>query len=537
MPSFRVRPTPVLLAAVIVGILAAPFLPLPPFALFAAAVLAALTGAFLYRRWGEVSLALLILAFFLFSAGRTRGVTLPTPDDVSRFAGGPSLWVKGSVVSEVERRERGSVFIFAVSEVNDFRAVRPAGGRLRVSVSGATPKTGDVLSLRGRIEEPPTATNPGGFDYRRYLATQGVFSRMKVRETDFHCEGNSASALYRIVRGIRTAIHHGTETLTPRYAGLMNGLVLSDRGGGERFQADAPLKAGLDIDTEEAFLRAGAVHLLSVSGAHMAALALFLTIVFQLLFAPRFVSALVIIALLWLFALASGASAAALRSALMSSVFVAAPLVRRAPDLTNSLIFAALVLLLCAPGDLYNVGFQFSFAALGVFCLYGAPLIRMALRRSPDDSLLFRWTRPLVVGLVGGIVFAFGSEPLAAYYFNRLSPISPVSNLAVIPLAEILTLVGLTSPALAALPAPFLYVASLLANGGVQLLLFLIHAFAALPFASFSVVSPPGWAVIGYYAILGILSPYFRRYAQRKTLFSPTGAPVYTNTLNGMPTR
>jgi competence protein ComEC len=99
-------------------------------------------------------------------------------------------------------------------------------------------------------------------------------------------------------------------------AALMNGLLLSARS-----RLPAPL--------EEAFARTGTIHVLSVSGLHMAVLATFLAWAFRLFAAPRPAAGLAGIAVLWLFALASGGSPAALRSALMASLVLAAPFVRR----------------------------------------------------------------------------------------------------------------------------------------------------------------------------------------------------------------
>jgi len=517
MPPRRIRPTLALLAATIIGILLAPSFPLSPFVLGGIAITLFSVGLLCYRKSAPAAVFIWIVALTFLSMMRTQQVLIPARDDISSVDRSSLFWVRGSIVSDVDLRERKKVvFTLAVSHLSDGHVVRLAHGSVQVSGNASAltemPETGDIFWLRGRLEAPPTATNPGAFDYRAFLANRGVFCWMRVRAEDTRFVQHQTTPLRWLVKNLREAIHRGNAALTPRFAGLMNGLVLSDRGG-------------IPVETDEAFLRAGAVHLLSVSGAHMAALALFLTVIFDAIFAPRFVSALFIICLLWLFALASGASAAALRSALMSSIFLAAPLVRRTPDLTNSLAFAALVLLLCAPGDLYDVGFQFSFASLGVFCLYGAPLVRILLRRSPEDTALFRWTRPLLISLVAGIIFAMGSEPLSAYYFNRLSPISPISNLVVIPLAEILTIAGLASPALIQLPSLVLLFFSSVVTIGIQLFLFLIHAFAALPFASFSVVSPPLVAVIGYYLLLILFSPYLRRYAQQKILFNPDNSP------------
>ena len=517
----RFRPTAALLAAVMAGILLAPFFPFSPALGYVGTVVCLISGFVLHGRYARAAKALFLLAFLFLSAGRARQIMIPAADDVSRWAERPSLWISGSVVSDIDQRERGArAFTLAVSVVNDFRAIRPASGQIRVFLrNGPTPETGDVLTLRGRVETPPEATNPGAFDYRKYLARQGVFSVLHVRQgDDLRRERSAASVFYALVKTMRVSVRRGSANLTPNYTGLMNGLVLSDRDG-------------LNISLSEAFTRTGTVHLLSVSGTHLSALVAFLTLAFSILYAPRPLACAISIAYLWLFVLASGSSPAALRSALMASVVLAGPLVRRAPQMAGSLIFAALALLLFAPGDLFDVGFQFSFAAIGVLCFYALPLSRLLLRRRPDDTALSVAFNRVTMAILSGALFFVGTAPLCAYYFNILSPIGIVANCLLIPLAELLTLLGLASPVALFLPLPFLNLVSMPVNVLIGVFLFITFAFSNLPFAAFSVPSPPLVFVLGYYAFLGILAPFVRRYALQKTLFDPM--PVANNSAGG----
>jgi hypothetical protein len=101
----RVRPIVALLAAVVIGILTAPLLPLAPPILYGMAALCLAAGLSLGKRVRQgATVALLLLPFVLTGAARAREVMMPAPDDASRWIGGPSLWVRGVVVSDVEER-------------------------------------------------------------------------------------------------------------------------------------------------------------------------------------------------------------------------------------------------------------------------------------------------------------------------------------------------------------------------------------------------------------------------------------------------
>ena len=284
-----------------------------------------------------------MLAFplLLTSMGRMATVSAPGPQDAAQWHGRPSLWVNGQIASDVEENGRGDLtFTLAVSEINDYERRYSANGLVHVTLHGIgpveRPAIGDRLWLHGRLTEPLPATNPGGFDYAAYLKRRGIFSTLSIRgPNDLRRvgPGEGGSLWERMAGGIRATVLRATAAhLNPSDAALLNGLLLS-------------VRANLPADLSDAFARTGTVHLLSVSGLHLATLAIFLVWAFGLLSAPRPLANLVSIAILWLFALASGGSPAAVRSAVMATLVLAAPLVRRRPEPLHSLSAAALLIL------------------------------------------------------------------------------------------------------------------------------------------------------------------------------------------------
>ena len=336
------RPPLVALGSLVLGVLGGPFLPLPPLALLAAMLCCTLAGVLLARRGGWMAAALLG-ALVLFGAWHARLAASPLPDDVSLLQGGPSVWVLGTVDSDVETRPERRTFVLSVRAVHDYKTTRAVSGRLRVMVrDGArgAPRPerlafGDEVWLRGRIASPPGATNPGGFDYAAYLARRGIFATLAARRAaDVRPTGRVLGApLSRAASFLRGTVERATARHLDRAdAALLNGLLLG-------------IRSGLPADLEDAFARTGTVHTLSTSGLHLAVLAAFLTFLVDALGAPRRSGSAVILLLIWVFALAAGAGPAVTRSALMLTVLLVAPLVRRDPDPFNTLAVAAFLLL------------------------------------------------------------------------------------------------------------------------------------------------------------------------------------------------
>ncbi len=58
-------------------------------------------------------------------------------------------------------------------------------GLIKVTLFGEREvQYGDELLLQGLLARPPTLRNPGGFDYREYLANHNIFGLLKVKEKD-----------------------------------------------------------------------------------------------------------------------------------------------------------------------------------------------------------------------------------------------------------------------------------------------------------------------------------------------------------------
>jgi competence protein ComEC len=509
--TLRIRPITALLLVYVLGILLAPVLPLTPAFYYLLAALCVAAGISISAP--PARMALLLLPFMFLGVGRMRDTSVPHRDDIVRFAGRPSVWVLGTVTSLAEETASdGYRFMLTAIQVNDYRTVYSASGKVSITLrQGPPPPMGEQLWLRGRITLIQAATNPGAFDYQAFLARHGTFCQMIVRYPDDRYRAKSSGpSLLTIAQGIRQWVQTQTaQHLPPADAALLNGILLSVR---------SHLSASLD----DAFQRTGTVHILSVSGLHMTAFAGVLVFAFRYLLLPRSLTNLLSIALIWLFALAAGASAAPVRAAVMATVWLAAPLVRRTAEPLHSLAFAALILLFADPGSLFDAGFQLSFASVGGLLLFMEPLSERFLPQKRAESRSQRFSRWVLLALLVGIVAEAVTAPLVAYHFNQWSLISPFTNVLIAVWSEWLLLLGLlvvgVSPLVTWLPPIVTTVLWMPLTGGLSVMRWMAYAFAALPFASVNVVSPPVWFLCLYYVCLVCCAIAVRRllYARRR---------------------
>jgi competence protein ComEC len=126
------------------------------------------------------------------------------------------------------------------------------------------------------------------------------------------------------------------------------------------------------------------------------------------------------------------------RATVMAVVFLFARLVRREPDIYNSCAAAALFILLAKPRQLFDIGFQLSFASvIAIIWLY--PKIKAWLHL---ETLSNRGVRFIIDGCLVSFSAWLGTAGFIVYYFKIFSPITVLANVIIVPLATFITLCG-----------------------------------------------------------------------------------------------
>ncbi len=231
---------------------------------------------------------------------------------------------------------------------------------------------------------------------------------------------------------------------------------------------DFPLQAGLlrtlilgyrqDLPDElyRSFSLTGTLHVVAISGMHVAILGVLIMAFLKGLGFSRQYWVLLLAPALAAYTVGTGMSASAVRACVMAVVFWTAPLVSRKPDGPSALAAAALLILAFNPAQIFDIGFLLSFVAVaGLMTLY--PLwmrpVRAALAGDPwqvqPAPFWKRWGR--AAGLyaasltVASVAAWLATTPLSARTFNVVSPVALLGNLLVIPVSSLVLLTGVLS--------------------------------------------------------------------------------------------
>ncbi|HXV64575.1 MAG TPA: DNA internalization-related competence protein ComEC/Rec2 [Vicinamibacteria bacterium] len=313
----------------------------------------------------------------------------------------------------------------------------PVRGGIRATVYGSFNEklsalaAGDGVVLWGRLRRPRAFGNPAAFDVESYLerenvdAVASVKSALLVELEPRRPTVSSAMSFVRVLarRRLEHALAGNESTL-----GVVLALTTGDR-------------SRLPPDLERLYQASGIYHVMAISGAHVAIIAWALHALMKRLAideAPRLVLLLLVLPL---YAGFCSGRPPVVRAVVMACVLVGARLSSLDRPGANALAVGATALLAFEPRWLGDPGFQLSFAAMAGILLLTEPLSRR-LRR------LGVCATPLSLSISAQL----GVVPLAAWHFQRLTPLAPIASLIALPLAGCLVVLGLVGVLVSGIP-------------------------------------------------------------------------------------
>lgn len=426
--------------------------------------------------------AYVFLAVFLLGMTMTLWQTEINRGNIDCLAG-KSVVLRGIIVNEPDVRPNVVNYTVKVQQELSGMMKYPPKGLILLAVKGANGEFsyGDEVEIRGTPVIPEEPGNPGEFNYKKYLEQKGI--RLIIRSglgAGVHKIGPGSvnPAIDTAIKVKRKCISILDKSLSPQSAAIMEGMLFGSTGR-------------IDPDIRTDFSLTGVVHILSVSGYHMALLVGAVVFLSQAAGLSRSASMLLTILLTAGYALMTGGNPPVLRALVMAWILLLAKVTGRSYDWSASLSAAALVLLIADPLVIYQPGFQLSFCATwGIF--YLTPLI--------ERFLPFKlW---LSKALAGTIAAQLAVIPLMAYYFNFIPLISVFANLIIVPLLSLTMLLGSSAIMAGFFWLPLAEIINAGTNIIINLALWLTHLLAEVPFAGVIIKQPSVLAILVFYALI-----------------------------------
>lgn len=452
------------------------------------AVLAVLSGAAIFYRPVLVFLIFIPIGMILYHPVTTG------EGSVSAYSG-KKVDIEGVLFRPLESRETGSRLYLDLSAAIDSGRPVDVTGKVYVStaerISGIA--RGDHVRVMGvRLFPFQSYRNEGGFDLQRYYRRQGIVLKGHVKGAESIVNFGRPSGVHALTGSI--------EALRSGFIGFVRGRVESPES--EIILAlTAGEKRAIPTPVRDAFANLGLAHLLTISGLHVAAIAL-ISFFFakallktservMLRFDINAVAALISLPPLVFYVLFSGFALPVQRAFIAALIVIGALVLGKRTTKLNLISLCAFVIVVLEPSSVFSLSFQLSFlSVLGIVAMHHLSPFRF------DTPLDLLWaatktTLGAVMATLPIVADKFGQVPVLAVPANLL--FVPVVELLLVPAGMLAVALYMIGPALAGPPVDFLELAA-------HFMTVIVDDLSSLKLANVS-VSPMGWLAWGLYAV------------------------------------
>ncbi len=370
-----------------------------------------------------------LVATFLFCAGYSLTL-LNTPtekvSDISKHIKDDPHSFLVSIISSPKEKEKSVKAVAEVKGIINHGQLLKTTGKVMFSFQkdtvGDTIRYGDLLVVHTQLTPVKPPMNPDEFDYKNYLQMNGVYYEAFVPKHSFYNTGKSdISWLLRF-----------TDRCRHKLIDLLNNKIK----GNEAAVGSAILlgyRNDLSPGVIQQFTDSGTVHVICVAGLHVGIFIWMLNLL--LLFLDRFkygkiIRTILLLTLLWLYALLTGMATPVIRATVMFSFLLVGRQFSRYTNSINTLAASALLMLLINPYALADTGFQLSYLSVfGILTIY--PILNELIE---PRQFIFRKIWELTC-LSASAQLAI--LPLSLLYFHQFPNYFILTNLLVVPLLSV----------------------------------------------------------------------------------------------------
>lgn len=285
------------------------------------------------------------------------------------------------------------------------------------------PLLDQYVILSGKMKTYEEATNPGAFDGKKYYQTIKVLGSIEEGRLlyQFPQKIGVRERLYQIKNYCSTIFD---TVLNEKDSSVMKSLLLGERGE-------------LDTTIKEVYQQSGMMHILAISGLHIALLGMGVMKLLRKLYFPLPLASICSLIFILLYGSMTGFGVSVIRAVVMFLLHMIAQMIGRTYDLPTALAISAILILMEQPLYLFHSGFLMSFGAV-LSILLIAPILDAWRQRIPQEKI-----RKLLAGLPVSLAVFIGTLPVQLSFYYQISLLSVLLNLLILPCMTALMLSGL----------------------------------------------------------------------------------------------
>jgi competence protein ComEC len=331
------------------------------------------------------------------------------------------------------------------------------------------PKVGDYLIVKCSLNEISEPENPFQFNYKEFLKWQGIHFQTFVQDSsNLVFTGKNGANLIQLISS------QGVSYLNI----VIKANIKDTVAVGVTESLLYGYKDDLSRDLVNSYAHTGTLHVLAVSGMHVAIV--FLMFAKMLWFLDRFkhgrwVKTLIVMLAIWGYCVLTGLAPSILRAGFMISLILIGKAINRHAQAFNLMAVSAFVILLFNPFWILNVGFQLSFAAVAGIVYLQSYVLRLY---TPPNLFLKEVWNILAISICAQIA----TFPISLYYFNQFPNYFLLSNLLIIPLSTLVIYSGVCLVLFAKVPV-IAGVAAWITEKTVIFTNYIVSQIESLPFS------------------------------------------------------
>lgn len=351
---------------------------------------------------------------------------------------------------------------------------------------------GQVLSFRGKIEDPLKIKKIDNFDYGQYLLDKNILGIVKNPENviapplpKWRWWQSLDRKLIKTVYSIGSKFQEILAKILPEpYASFQAGLLLGNR------------TTQIPDSLTSAFNRTGTTHIVAVSGYNVTIIISILALAFVVF--GRKVSFWASLACIFIFVVMTGGSASVVRAGLLGGLVAWGRLEGRRANHLILILFSASVMLLFNPHQLLgDVSFQLSFLAFAGL-MYISPIL---------ENVIKFLELPKFIGAI--FTETMGAQiavlPIIIYNFGIISVVAPLVNILVLPFVPLSMLLGFVAGIGGLIWLELGKWLAALAWILLKYIIVVVETFSNIPWAALTYKTVEWWWIPVYYVVIIIL--------------------------------
>lgn len=363
---------------------------------------------------------------------------------------------------------------------------------------------GDWVAGQGDITEFEAASNPGQFDTKAFYEAKGI--RYRVWKGKIIRKVSGENQMYRWLTWFKESVGHVYDLILPKEdSQILQAMVLGEKGE-------------LDSEIKNLYQKAGISHILAISGLHVSMIGLFLFRLLKKVGLHHNIASLGCMILIYLYGLMTGFSVSTSRAVIMMCLALSACLFSRSYDSKSAVAASGLFILFQEPYQLFQCGFQLSFAAVAgalwfyPFCLdYLSVLFpdfqnRISILEKSEyyniKVLVWKLTKGFRNSLLVSCSIQMITLPVLAWHYFEFASLAPVLNLFILPLSSLLILLAILAGGAGIFFLPIARFLGGSIHGILSFYHFLCELFQKVPFQNIITGRPKGVQVLVYVALL-----------------------------------